>query len=174
MYSAIKQQGQKLYELARSGKTVEREARAVTIHALELVEWESPYFKLDVTCSAGTYIRSLAHDIGAALGVGASLSALERTASGTFRIEDAVSLETLLEDAHWKRLLVPPSQALAGFLTTTLTGSAVNDVFNGRPIAKSETVEPGTFAMGYDLGGQLLVVLRADDDWWKPQKVFYP
>lgn len=174
MFSAIKQQGRKLYELARDGKTVEREARAVTIHALKLIDWSPPYFTLDVQCSAGTYIRSLAHDIGEALGVGASLSALVRTASGSFCLKNAVSLDTLLGDMHWKRHIVPPSQALEGFFRTTLTGSALNDIFNGRAIPKSEEVASGTLAMGYDLGGHLLAVLRADDEWWKPQKVFYP
>lgn len=174
MFSAIKQGGRKLYELARDGKVVERQPRDVTIHSLTISCWSPPHFSLDVSCSAGTYIRSLAHDIGASLGVGASLSALERTSSGNFRVQDALSLDDLLADPNWQRHLIAPEQALEGFFATTLAGSAVNDIFNGRSIPRSETVTEGTVAMGYDLGGHLLAVLRADGDSWKPQKVFYP
>ncbi|NDJ61826.1 MAG: tRNA pseudouridine(55) synthase TruB, partial [Chloroflexi bacterium] len=84
MYSAIKQGGRKLYDLARAGEVVERPPRPVHIHALEVVAWQPPQVTLDVTCSPGTYIRSLAYDLGAALGVGAHLAGLMRTASGSF------------------------------------------------------------------------------------------
>jgi tRNA pseudouridine55 synthase len=174
MYSAIKQHGRKLYQLARAGETVEREARRVTIHALELIDWSPPLVTLDVTCSAGTYIRSLAHDLGGALGVGASLDALERTASGSFTIEDAVDLDLFLDDPNWREYVVSASQALAGYTRVTLTGSAVNDIYNGRSILKSVDIADEELAMGYDLGDQLLAVLRADGSWWKPVKVFYP
>jgi tRNA pseudouridine55 synthase len=174
MYSAIKQQGRKLYELAREGRTVEREARQVTILSLELVDWSPPLVTLDVTCSAGTYIRSLAYDLGQALGVGASLASLARTASGSFTIGDALSPDGLFEDPEWQRFIVPPARALAAYPSVTLTGSAVNDIYNGRPTPKPEAIAVGTLAMGYDLGGQLLAVLLAAEGWWKPQKVFYP
>ena len=174
MYSAIKQQGRKLYELAREGQTVEREARQVTIHTIELVEWTPPLVVLDVQCSAGTYIRSLAYDLGQALGVGASLAGLERTASGSFTIEVALSPDTLFDDPTWQRFVVPPSVALSAYPGVTLTGSAVNDIYNGRLTPRPERVEEGTVAMAYDLSGQLLAVLHAVEGMWKPQKVFYP
>ncbi|HEU5432398.1 MAG TPA: tRNA pseudouridine(55) synthase TruB, partial [Thermomicrobiales bacterium] len=84
MHSAIKIGGRKLYQLARKGEEIERPARSVTIHALDLLGWESPVARLRVDCSKGTYIRSLAHDLGAALGMGAHLSALRRTRTGPF------------------------------------------------------------------------------------------
>ena len=95
MYSALKRNGQPLYELARRGETVEREPRDIEIFRLELQSWEPEKLVLDVSCSKGTYIRTLAEDIGEALGCGAHLGGLRRTATGAFRIEEAVSLDTL-------------------------------------------------------------------------------
>src|SRR5690606_29043225 len=95
MYSALKHAGRPLYAYARAGEAVERPARAVTIHALELVSWEGGHLVLDVHCSKGTYVRTLAEDIGEALGCGAHLSALRRTGSGVFKLDDAVTLEDL-------------------------------------------------------------------------------
>ncbi|MFW5942793.1 MAG: tRNA pseudouridine(55) synthase TruB, partial [Chloroflexota bacterium] len=84
MYSALKKGGKRLYELARQGKEVEREARRVTIYDLEILTWDRPVLTVRVRCSTGTYIRSLAHDLGQALGTGAYLSGLRRTAIGAF------------------------------------------------------------------------------------------
>ncbi|MDY0047909.1 MAG: tRNA pseudouridine(55) synthase TruB [Thauera propionica] len=95
MYSALKRNGKALYEYARAGIEVEREARRVTIHALDLLDFGADRFTVRVACSKGTYIRSLAMDIGAALGCGAHLSALRRTRIGPFDVADAVSLDTL-------------------------------------------------------------------------------
>ena len=95
MYSALKRNGKALYEYARAGIEVEREARRVTIHALDLLDFGADRFTIRVACSKGTYIRSLAMDIGAALGCGAHLSALRRTRIGPFDVADAVSLDAL-------------------------------------------------------------------------------
>src|SRR5690606_20339820 len=100
MYSAIKQGGRKLYDLARAGQVVERAPRPITIHAITVKTFtaddpQRPSVVCEVRCSAGTYIRSLAHDLGAALGVGAHLTGLERTASGAFTVDKAVTLEQL-------------------------------------------------------------------------------
>ena len=95
MYSALKRNGQPLYELARRGETVEREPRNIEIFRLELQSREPEKLVLNVSCSKGTYIRTLAEDIGEALGCGAHLGGLRRTATGAFRIEEAVSLDTL-------------------------------------------------------------------------------
>ncbi len=96
MYSALKVDGQKLYDLARRGITVERKARPVTVHALTVTPTETPTdYLLDVTCSAGTYIRTLCADIGAALGCGGVMATLERTAAGGFSLAEAHTLEAL-------------------------------------------------------------------------------
>ncbi len=117
MHSALKHEGRALYEYARAGIEIEREARPVTIHAITLVEWLAPTLVLDVHCSKGTYIRTLAEDIGAALGCGAHLAALRRTASGPLQLEGAVTIEQLaaLEAPEREALLLPPDTLLAGW-----------------------------------------------------------
>ena len=97
MYSAIKVGGKKLYELARQGKTVERSPRPVTIHSIEILSMDLPRVRMRVSCSKGTYIRTLCHDIGEALGCGACMESLLRTRSGQFCIDDAVRLSTVQE-----------------------------------------------------------------------------
>lgn len=94
-YSAIKRDGQRLYRLARQGETVEVEPRPVTVYDFDLLAYDGKVLQAQITCSAGTYIRSLAHDLGQALGCGAHLSSLRRLAVGSFRIEDAVTLDRL-------------------------------------------------------------------------------
>ncbi len=95
MFSALKKDGKRLYELARQGIEVEREKRPVTIYALELVSYDFPYIEFHAAVSKGTYIRSLIRDLGAALGVPATMAALQRTLTGGFTLDDAVSLEEL-------------------------------------------------------------------------------
>jgi tRNA pseudouridine55 synthase len=101
MYSAKSIDGKRLYELAREGKEVERKPATVTIHSLEILEYSYPVLKLKVVCSTGTYIRSLAHDLGQALGVGAYLSALERTAIGPYGLKQAVTISQITAD-NWQ------------------------------------------------------------------------
>jgi tRNA pseudouridine55 synthase len=107
MHSALKRGGVPLYALARKGETVERQARRVRIAELETVECTIPYLKLRVRCSKGTYVRTLAEDIGAALGSCAHLVALRRTASGRWRVEDAVTLEALASQGQRRLLSLP-------------------------------------------------------------------
>lgn len=97
MYSALKVNGKKLYELAREGKEVERKARPVTIHEIEVLEMNLPTLSIRVKCSKGTYIRTLCHDLGEKLGCGAAMAELERTKSGQFSLETAITLEELEE-----------------------------------------------------------------------------
>ena len=95
VYSAIKIKGQKAYELARRGEKVTMKPRQVTIHKIDIARFDLPDVTLDVTCSKGTYIRSLAHDIGKALGSGAHLSGLRRTRIGDFSVDDAISMQDI-------------------------------------------------------------------------------
>ncbi len=95
MYSALKVQGKRLYELAREGKEVKREPRKVSIYSLEILNWENPKLDFSVSCSRGTYIRSLCRDMGERLLVGGHMSSLKRTAVGPFQLEDSVTLEKL-------------------------------------------------------------------------------
>ena len=113
MHSALKKDGKALYEYARAGISLERAARRVTIHAITLVHWQGDQLVIDVRCSKGTYIRTLAEDIGEALGCGAHLSGLRRTASGSLGLEGAVSLTELEAlDEHGREALLRPVDLL--------------------------------------------------------------
>ncbi len=135
MYSAIKQGGQPLYKLARQGVEVERPPRRVEIHSLELSSFEPPLVAIGVTCSRGTYVRSLADDIGADLGCGATLQELRRTASGPFAIAAAVTLGQLEEataDGSIEQLCVSPYAALDHLTDIPLAGDGLIKVRHGR------------------------------------------
>ena len=115
MYSAIKREGKKLYELARRGQEVERTPRPITIHELELLDQPSPTdFTLRVLCSKGTYVRTLCHDIGQALGCGGTLAALRRTRSAGFSLNEAVTLEQVAQAEDPTALLLPVDSYFAG------------------------------------------------------------
>ena len=117
MHSALKHEGRALYEYARAGQDVPRQPRRVTIHAIDIVDWQPPMLVIDVHCSKGTYIRTLAEDIGTALGCGAHLAALRRTGSGPLDLKNAITLEALAErpEAERDALLLPPDALLAGW-----------------------------------------------------------
>jgi len=114
MHSALKHEGRALYEYARAGIEIERQPRAITIHRLDIIDWQDRTLVIDVHCSKGTYIRTLAEDLGEALGCGAHLSALRRTASGPLTVDDAVTLEQLdaLDEAGRAALLRPADALL--------------------------------------------------------------
>lgn len=134
MYSAIKRDGKKLYELARAGKEVHRDPRPVTIYDLELLEQtgEAEY-RLRVRCSKGTYVRTLCHEIGAALGCGGCMSSLRRTMAAGFTLEDAVTLEQVQEQGE--ALLMPVDRFFAGCPVFLLTSPRMERmVRNGSPI----------------------------------------
>jgi tRNA pseudouridine55 synthase len=124
MHSALKKDGRALYEYARAGVEVERPTRQVRIHGIELVEWQGERLVLDVACSKGTYIRSLAADIGDALGCGAWLAGLRRTGTGGLEVADALTLEQLaaMDDAQRLAHLKPADVLLAEWPAVTLGG----------------------------------------------------
>ena len=124
MYSAVKVGGKKLYELARRGVELEREARPITIHALELLGEENGDFSLRVVCSKGTYIRTLVHDMGQRLSCGAALSSLRRTRAGRFTLEDAHTMEELIAAAEagtLEELILPVDRLFADLPSVTVT-----------------------------------------------------
>lgn len=134
MFSAIKRDGQPLYKLARQGREVERQPREVEISSLELLSFEPPLVGIRVVCSRGTYIRSLADDIGAELGCGAALQELRRTASGPFEISSAVTLEDLEEagrTATIDRLCISPLAALSHLADIPLSDAGLEMVRHG-------------------------------------------
>ena len=143
MYSAIKQNGQPLYKLARQGVEVERKARDVEIYSIELLSFDLPHVAIRVVCSRGTYVRSLADDIGCQLGCGAALQELRRTASGPFRIEDAVTLQALEElagDGRAESRCLSPMESLCHLPDIPLSAEGVNGLLFGRVPAWSATL----------------------------------
>ena len=137
MYSALKRDGQPLYKLARQGVEVEREARDVVIHALELLTCDVDRCRLRVRCSKGTYIRTLAEDIGRVLGCGAHLTALRRTAVGELSVVDALSLDALaaLDEVARSRHLRAPDALLQSLPAITLAGTDVQRFSHGNPVS---------------------------------------
>ena len=172
MYSAIKQGGVKLYDLARAGETVERQPRPVRIDALTISAWQPSEFTLDVTCSAGTYIRSLAFDLGAALGVGAHLAGLIRLASGQFTVEEAVTLPDFLAADDPQSHLIPPTADLLGMVSLILDSSLQAEIRYGRAIQLVSEYAGDTLAFAVDASGQPVAILRAENGLWRPEKVF--
>lgn len=176
MFSALKKDGRPLYRLARRGETVDRAPRPVEIYRLDLVEWRPPDLILEVLCSPGTYIRSLAHDLGEALGCGAHLAGLVRLASGEFRLEDAVDLEGLTRE-RLAEVLLPPDVALQRFPAFRLTPAEARAIGYGQDISdrwgfsgQGEGKPPLARAYGPD--GALLAVLEfSGRGTWHPKKV---
>jgi tRNA pseudouridine55 synthase len=135
MYSALKRDGKPLYEYARAGITLEREARNVIIHKLELMAYEAPFLKLAVTCSKGTYIRVLGQDIGEALGCGAHLNALRRTQVGALTTEHMISLDQLVAHEAPLSLLAPVDALLSSFPAVQLNAELAKRFLNGQRLA---------------------------------------
>jgi len=137
MHSALKRDGKPLYEYARAGITLEREARAVAIHQLELIDYNAPELKLRVTCSKGTYIRVLGEDIGHALGCGAHLTALRRTEVGSLTLDHAINLEEFTAIAEEKRThaLQPVDALLSSIPVITLNEELARRFLHGQRLS---------------------------------------
>ena len=148
MYSALKRDGKALYEYARADITLEREARPVTIHRLELLDYQAPYLKLSVTCSKGTYIRVLGEDIGAALGCGAHLNTLRRTGIGALRAETMVELADLQASTDPRALLAPVDSLLSSFPQVELDEHLAQRFLQGQRLALGESPATAGLAAG--------------------------
>jgi tRNA pseudouridine55 synthase len=174
MYAAIKRDGQKLYELARQGIEIEREARSVIVHSIELRGYQAPDVTIDVRCSAGTYIRAIAHDLGTALGTGGHLIDLRRTAAGPFTIDQTISLEafeTAAREGQWATLLRPIDEALSDWPLAVIGESDRLRALNGAPIFSLKLA--GTRCRAHDEQGNLIALLVFDQKkhWWRAEKV---
>lgn len=171
IYSALHHEGRRLYELARAGQSVELAPRPVTIYRLEWALAGPNELHIAVECSKGTYVRSLARDIGAALGCGGHLAALRRTLVGQFAIDSATPLERLLaEPAQLPALLLPPEVAVADWPVLDLDESQAQRVRNGLPLQLPAMASPQARAHSSD--GVLLALLRFEGGAWRPDKVF--
>jgi tRNA pseudouridine55 synthase len=175
-YSAVKMKGRKAYELAREGEEVELMPRKINVYSLELLEWAPPEAVIDVYCSSGTYVRSLAHDLGEKLGCGAHLVGLRRTKSGRFTLRDAVPLRRLreaFENGSWYQFLIPAAEALSEWPSIELDQFQVETIRHGNRI----TVDPidSTIARGISEQGELVALLDyvPETNEWQPRKVFF-
>jgi tRNA pseudouridine55 synthase len=135
MYSALKRDGKALYEYAREGIVLEREARPVTIHKLEMLAYDAPMLTIRVTCSKGTYVRVLGEDIGAELGCGAHLNALRRIQVGNLTVDGMVTLEQLHAHDNPLSLLAPVDALLSSFPRVELTAALAARFLNGQRLA---------------------------------------
>ena len=131
MYSAVKIGGKKLYELARAGKEIERKPREITVFSIELLHFENNSARLRIHCSKGTYIRTLCHDIGQALGCGGCMAALRRVQAGAYRLADAVTLDEILAHSEPQTLLKPVDSLFSAYPRLTLTPAQEKCCRNG-------------------------------------------
>ena len=179
-YSAVKVQGRKAYDMARQGEEVELAPRKITVHHLEVLEWAPPEVVIDVHCSSGTYVRSLANDLGNVLGCGAYLVGLRRTKSGRFSLRDATPLRKLQEAFHagnWYQYLIPAAEALAEWTAVELSPDEVEDVRHGHRVKAAPETQPG-MVRGVSTQGELVALMdlvtgENGELEWQPKKVFF-
>lgn len=186
MYSALKVQGQKLYELARQGREVERQARPVTIHRIEIEEVRLPYLRFRVECSKGTYIRTLCHDIGEKLGCGGAMESLKRTRVGNFRVEDSLTLsqvEALRDEGRVEEKVLRVEDVFSAYPKAYVKGEGIRLLKNGNVLYRDQVQLPGDSGVKvkdmvrmYDDSGVFYGIYeyRKEQGVYKPFKMFLP
>lgn len=180
MFSAVKYKGKRLYHLAREGISIERQSRAATIYRLDLLGFKPPLFTLEIECSRGTYIRSLAHDLGELLGCGAHLKTLTRLSYGPFDIETAISpnqLEDAFSDNNWRSLIYPIDIVLRDWPAVFFNNEQEKVISNGGLVTIDNSQmanDGGKRCRAYNKDGFFLAVLyfNVEKEKWQPQKVF--
>ncbi len=170
MYSALKVNGQKLYELARKGKEVERQPRPVTIHELTLLSMEADGIHLRVRCSKGTYIRTLCKDIGQALGCGGCMGALRRVQAGEYTIAEAVPLQELLDTQEPEKYLRGVDTMFRAYPACTLTPNQCKRCINGNPFSIKL---PGGTYRAYSQEGEFMMLAQVEDGVMTTVKSFF-
>jgi tRNA pseudouridine55 synthase len=191
-YSAIKVKGRRAYDMARKGEDVELEPRKIQVYHLEVLEWAPPEVVIDAHCSSGTYVRSLANDLGNLLGCGAYLVGLRRTKSGRFSLREATPLRKLQEAfaaGNWYQYLIPAAEALGDWEALELNPDEVDEVRHGHRLPAALDAKPG-MVRGISMAGELVALLElvpaaesATPEGeepaaepvmeWQPKKVFY-
>ncbi|MBQ1311928.1 MAG: tRNA pseudouridine(55) synthase TruB [Blautia sp.] len=165
MYSAVKQGGKRLYELARKGITVERKERPVTFYELQVLSWENPVASLLVACSKGTYIRTLCNDLGEKLGCGGCMQELIRTASGSFTLEDSHTISEVsaaMEENRAQALVIPTDEILGDYPGTICIPEADRLLQNGNPLTEEQLQQAGSSAGESGQAGITLAQLPGD------------
>lgn len=175
MYSAIKIGGKKLYELARRGESVERAPRKITVSAIDIAGRDGDDYILNISCSKGTYVRTLCSAIGEALGCGACMSSLRRTRAGVFSVDDAHSLadiETAVREGRLSDIILPVDTLFASFPKLTVSQSAAKRLKNGNIIKISISAEDGEYKV-YSDSDEFLLLGRVECGKLKTIKSFY-
>ena len=174
MYSALKKNGVRLYDLARQGIEVEREARRITIHDITDIKIELPYISMTVCCSKGTYIRSLCYDIGEKLNVGATMTMLNRSATSVFKQEDSINIEDLTEE-NIENHLITIEEALRDFPKLTVESSFTKLLVNGVNVfdkrLTNEKRTQGVLYIVYDNEGLFIGLGKQEDRGFKIEKL---
>ena len=183
MYSALKVNGKKLYELARAGQVIEREPRRIRIISIAVEEINLPFVTMTVACSKGTYIRTLCHDIGQKLGCGASMDQLLRVKSGQFYLEDSLTLSEIsrrVEENTLEECLIHPDALFTHYLALTVKASGEKLLYNGNPMPQEVldgiegAPENGEMVRIYDLKGEFIGIycFQAERQWYRPKTLF--
>jgi len=178
IYSALKHQGRRYYELARAGIPIKLKPRQVEISNLELLNFQPPLITINVDCSKGTYIRSLAHDLGQYLSCGAHLKDLSRLRCGSFYIEDALSLPQIEDAFHkdaWEELLYSVDSPLSSWKAIIVDKGKELAIRNGRSLPLEETsLSSEKYCRAYNLDGNFIAILHfiPEKKLWHPDKVF--
>ena len=182
MYSALKVDGKRLYDLARQGKVVERKARPVSIHKIEIEEINLPKVTMTVHCSKGTYIRTLCHDIGKTLGCGAAMESLLRLQAGPFTMENSITLsqlETVRDEGKLDEYIISVEQLLSNYPKAVTRPETDHLIYNGNPVKSfhvtiKEQVEAGELVRMYDSQSCFLGLYEYEREKqrFKPQKMF--
>lgn len=181
MYSALKVNGKKLYELARAGKTVERKPRKVRIYSLRIQKMELPRVWLEVECSKGTYIRTLCEDIGLSLGAGGCMEKLKRTRVGGFCIKDSMTLSSLQayrDQGKLQECLLPVDRVFSSYPRLTVNAAQERFLYNGNRIpddGNSGAVKDGQIVRAYDHKGNFIALYRYEqaDRSYRNEKMFF-
>jgi len=170
MYSAIKIGGKKLYELAREGKEIERKARTVTIHDIQVREIDLPRVKMEVSCSKGTYIRTLCHDVGHRLGCGGCMEELIRTRVGCFTLNDSISLaeaEKLKANGTLQEIIIPIDAMFETYQRIVLSGEAQRLAYNGNTFTipgGSDHYDDDEYVRVYNSDGRFIAIYSYSDE----------
>lgn len=172
LFSAVKVDGQPLYRRARRGEDVEPPVRTVTIYQLDLMDRQGTTLALGISCSSGTYIRSLAHDLGQSLGCGAHLAGLRRTAVGSFTLEDVITLAELTPQ-DWQKHLRPSDRAVYHLARLELTNDDAVTLFHGQTVERRPGQTDASPARAYDESGRFVGIVATEAATWRAQKIFY-
>jgi tRNA pseudouridine55 synthase len=171
-FSAIKVDGQPLYKRARRGEVTVTSARQVTVFELNLISWESPLVELELTCSSGTYVRSIAHDLGRDLGCGGYIARLHRVSIGEFSDNESVPLDGLNRE-NWQKYLMNMDVTVKHLPRIDVPVELAIKLSHGQSVPANDGGEETNLVRAYDDEGSFVGIAVLDGDRWRAKKIFY-